>query len=233
LNAAKVHISRDAYFDENSCWNWELKEVDQITTTALEPAVRRTGIEDQPNMEATSDIAVLKVRLLCDEHERCNLVHSEPTNYTKAARVPTWIDSMKLKIDSIKRNGTWRLIELLEDKKEIGVKWVFRTKFNLDGLIFKHKARLVVKGFAQVAGVDYGDIFAPVARHETIRLLLALIGQKEWKVYHLNVKAAFLNGIVLEEIYVQQLEGFEVAGYEHKVYKLHKALYGLNQAPRA
>jgi hypothetical protein len=81
--------------------------------------------------------------------------------------------------------------------------------------------------------VDYGDIFAPVARHDTIRLLLALVGQKEWKVYHLDVKSAFLNGILLEEIYVQQPEGFEVAGHKHKVYKLHKSLYSLKQAPRA
>ncbi|WJZ86304.1 hypothetical protein VitviT2T_005772 [Vitis vinifera] len=102
-----------------------------------------------------------------------------------------------------------------------------------DGSIFRHKARLVVKGFAQVAGVDYGDTFAPVARHDTIRPLLALAGQMGWKVYHLDVKLAFLNGILLEEIYVQQPEGFEVIGHEHKVYKLHKALYGLKQAPRA
>ena len=89
------------------------------------------------------------------------------------------------------------MTELPEDKKEIGVKWVFRTKFNPDGSIFKHKARLVVKGFAQVAGVDYGDTFAPVAMHDTIRLLLALARQKGWRVYHLDVKSAFLNGILL------------------------------------
>ncbi|RVW99216.1 Retrovirus-related Pol polyprotein from transposon TNT 1-94 [Vitis vinifera] len=117
-------------------------------------------------------------------------------------------------------------------KKTIGVKWVFRTKFNSDGSIFKHKARLVVKGFAQVAGVDYGDTFAPVAKHDTVRVLLALAGQMGWKVYHLDVKSAFLNGRLLEEIYVQQPEGYEVTGHEHKVYKLQKALYGLKQAPR-
>jgi hypothetical protein len=81
--------------------------------------------------------------------------------------------------------------------------------------------------------VDYGDTFASIARHDTIRLLLTLAGQKEWKVYHLDVKFAFLNGILLEEIYVQQPKGFEVAGHEHKVYKLYKALYDLKQAPRA
>jgi hypothetical protein len=81
--------------------------------------------------------------------------------------------------------------------------------------------------------VDYGDTFTPIARHDTIRLLLALAGQKVWKVYHLDVKSAFLNGILLEEIYVQQPKGFEVAGHEHKVYKLFKVLYDLKQALRA
>ena len=140
---------------------------------------------------------------------------------------------MKVEIDVIERNGTWKLTKLPEAKKAIGVKWVFRTKFNSYGSIFKQKARLVVKGFAQVSGVDYDDTFAPVARHDTIRLLLALVGQMGWKVYHLDVKSAFLNGILLEEIYVQQSEGFEVTRHEHKVYKLQKALYGLEQAPRA
>ena len=125
------------------------------------------------------------------------------------------------------------MTKLPQEKKEIGVKWILRTKFNLDGSIFKHRARLVVKGFAQVTGVDYSDTFSLVARHDIIRLLLALAGQKEWKVYHLDIKFAFVNRILLEEIYLQQPKGFEVAGHEHKVYKLHKALYGLKQAPEA
>ena len=140
---------------------------------------------------------------------------------------------MKDEINAIERNETWQLTDLPPHKREIGVKWVFRTKFNPDGSVFKYKARLVVKDFAQVAGVDYGDTFAPVARHDTIRLLLALAGQKGWQVFHLDVKSAFLNGILNEDIYVKQPEGFQVAGQEHKVYKLYKALYGLKQAPRA
>nr|CAN72453.1 hypothetical protein VITISV_008931 [Vitis vinifera] len=207
LSRMKIVISREVHFDENSYWNWDLKKVhkcDQTTPSILEPAIESTIIEGPLDVEATSDTPVLKMRPLSDVYERCNLVHAEPTCYTEAARFLEWIEAMKVEIDAIERNGTW-----------------------------KHKARLVVKGFAQVAGVDYGDTFAPVARHDTIRLLLALAGQMGWKVYHLDVKSAFLNGILLEEIYVQQPEGFEVIGHEHKVYKLHKALYGLKQAPRA
>ncbi|WKA11188.1 hypothetical protein VitviT2T_028713 [Vitis vinifera] len=163
-------------------------------------AIESTIIEGPLDVEATSDTLVLKMRPLSDVYERCNLVHAEPTCYTEAARFLEWIEAMKAKIDAIERNGTWKLTKLPEAKNAIGVKWVFRTKFNSDGSIFRHKARLVVKGFAQVAGVDYGDTFAPVARHDTIRLLLALVGQMGWKVYHLDVKSAFLNGILLEEM---------------------------------
>ena len=108
---------------------------------------------------------------------------------------------MKAEIDAIEKYGTWKLIKLPEVRKAIGVKWVFRTKFNSDGSIFKYKARLVVKGFARVPKVDYGDRFTPVARQDSIRLLLALAGQMGCKVYHLEINSAFLNGILLEEIY--------------------------------
>ena len=234
LNKTKIQINRDVQVDEYSNWNWKMNEVDHRVIT-LKPTTERTDDEtkEQTDIEATTDSDVGKISSLADVYERCNLVHSEPTTYTEVATSLAWIEAMKAEIDSIERNGTWELTELPGDKKRIGVKWVFRTKFNPDGSVFKHKARLVVKGFSQVAGVDYGETFAPVARHDTIRLLLGLAGHLGWKVYHLDVKSAFLNGILQEEIYVQQPDGFKISGEEHKVYKLHKALYGLKQAPRA
>jgi len=125
------------------------------------------------------------------------------------------------------------LVPRPNDRKVIGVKWVYRTKLNPNGSINKYKARLVVKGCSQVAGVDFGDTFAPVARHETIRLLAAISAQNGWTMYHMDVKSAFLNGTLQEEIYVEQPPGFIIAKHEGDVYKLHKALYGLKQAPRA
>jgi hypothetical protein len=97
----------------------------------------------------------------------------------------------------------------------------------------KYKARLVAKGYVQRQGVDYEDVFAPVARLETMRLLLALAAQEEWKVHHVDVKSAFLNGDLMEEVYVEQPIGYEKKGEEEKVYKLKKVLYRLKQEPRA
>ena len=118
-------------------------------------------------------------------------------------------------------------------KRAIGVKWVYRTKLNSDGSINKHKARLVVKGYAQMFGVDFSKTFAPVARLDTIRMLLALAAQNGWNIHQMDVKSAFLNGYLEEEIFAEQPEGFIVQGMEEKVYLLKKALYGLKQAPRA
>ena len=140
---------------------------------------------------------------------------------------------MEEELKMIEKNGTWSLVDKPFDKKIIGVKWVFKVKQNADGSINKYKARLVVKGYAQQFGVDFFDTFAPVARLDTIRLLLALSAHQNWKVYQLDVKSAFLNGFLEEEIYVEQPEGFVAKGEENKALLLKKALYGLKQAPRA
>jgi hypothetical protein len=136
-------------------------------------------------------------------------------------------------LKSIEMNKTWELVKFPEGKKIIDLKWVFKTKLNLDGSISKHKARLVARGFLQTYGIDYNEVLAHVARRETIRLVVALAGMKNWPMYHLDVKSAFLNGPLEEIVYVTQPPGFEITGRENSVYKLHKALYGLKQAQRA
>ena len=133
----------------------------------------------------------------------------------------------------INKHKTWEQVDRPKYRKIIGVKWVFRTKRNADGSINKHKERLVVKGYAQVFGIDYSDTFAPVARLDTIRLVLDVAAQNDWKVFQLDVKSAFLNGLLQEEIFVEQPEGFIEEFHEDKVYLLKKALYGLKQVPRA
>lgn len=118
-------------------------------------------------------------------------------------------------------------------QKVIGLKWIFKLKKDASGKIVKHKARLIAKGYVQEHGVDFDEIFPPVTRLETVRLLLALLAKNGWEVHHLNVKTTFLNGELSEDVYVAQPEGFEKVGQKHMVYKLMKALYGLRQAPRA
>jgi hypothetical protein len=95
----------------------------------------------------------------------------------------------------------------------------------------RNKARLVAQGYSQVEGLDFGETFAPVAHLEAIRILLAFVVSKGFKLYQMDVKSDFLNGVIHEEVYVRQPPGFESPKYPDKVYKLSKALYGLNQAP--
>jgi Reverse transcriptase (RNA-dependent DNA polymerase) len=136
-------------------------------------------------------------------------------------------------IRAIEKNDTWELTSLPRGHKAIGVKWVYKKKMNPQGEVEKYKARLVAKGYKQQASVDYEEVFAPVARMETIRLLIALTAQSKWRIYQMDVKLAFLNGMLEEEIYIEQLLGYLKEGGEGKVLKLKKVLYGLKQAPRA
>lgn len=152
------------------------------------------------------------------------LSDADPTRFTEACGEEKWMEAMRCELQSIEKNETWELVNPPADAKVIGVKWVFKTKLNEDGEVDKYKARLVVKGYAQEEGIDYNEVFAPVARWDTIRILLAIAAQRGWKVYQLDVK---------EVVYVDQPEGFVKRGEEDKVYRLKKALYGLKQAPRA
>nr|GEW19789.1 retrovirus-related Pol polyprotein from transposon TNT 1-94 [Tanacetum cinerariifolium] len=118
-------------------------------------------------------------------------------------------------------------------KRAIRTKWVFRNKKDERGIVIRNKARLVAQGHTQEEGIDYDEVFAPVARIEAIRIFLAYASFMRFIVYQMDVKSAFLYGIIEEEAYVCQLPGFEDPYFPNKVYKVEKALYGLHQAPRA
>lgn len=161
------------------------------------------------------------------------ITNTDPVCYEEAMKDEKWKHAMDLEMQSIQKNGTWSLTDLPKGSKRIGVKWVYKTKLNELGEVEKYKARLVAKGYAQVQGVDYEEIYAPVARMDTVRMILALAAQNSWNVFQLDVKSAFLHRELTEDVYVEQPRGYEVKNKEHKVYKLNKALYGLKQAPRA
>ncbi|KAL0448352.1 UNVERIFIED_CONTAM: Retrovirus-related Pol polyprotein from transposon TNT 1-94 [Sesamum latifolium] len=158
--------------------------------------------------------------------------NSDPLTFDEAMQDKRWRKAMD-EDKSIEKNNTWELSSLPKDHKAIGVKWVYKVKKNAQGMVEKFKARLVVKGYKQKHGVDYDEVFAPVARMETIRLLIALAAQIKWNIYQLDVKSTFLNGYLEEEVYVKQPLGYVINGHEDKVLKLKKGLYGLKQAPRA
>lgn len=157
----------------------------------------------------------------------------EPISFVDAESHPSWRKAMIEEMESIEENKTWMLVDLPPGRRAIGLKWVFKVKRDKHGAVAKHKACLVVKGYAQKQGINYDEVFASVARLDTVRLLIALTAHEGWEVHHMDVKSAFLNGDLEEEVYVQQPAGFVVANKEHKVLKLMKALYGLHQAPRA
>lgn len=160
-------------------------------------------------------------------------IADDPESFEEAVLEEVWRKAMEAEIASIVENKTWELMELPEGAKVIGVKWVYKTKLNEKGEVDMFKARLVAKGYHQKEGVDFYEVFAPVAKWDTIRTLLAEAAGRKWTVYQLDVKSAFLHGKLEEDVYIEQPKGFEVKGEEEKVYKLEKALYGLKQAPRA
>ena len=131
----------------------------------------------------------------------------------------------------IEKNETWELVDPPPECRPIGLKLVYKVKRDKHGAIVKHKARLVARGFVQREGINFEEVFAPVARMESVRLLLALAATKDWRIHHLNVKSAFVNGELAETVFVKQPLGFTVKGAEHRVLRLRKALYGLRQAP--
>jgi hypothetical protein len=135
-------------------------------------------------------------------------------------------------LENFERNQVWTLVEPPRDVNVIGTKWVFKNKQGEDGEIVRNKTRLVDQGFSQVKGLDFEETFAPVAHLKAIMILLAFTASKGFKLYQMDVKSDFLNGVIQEEVYVRQPPGFENSKYPHRVYKLSNALYRLKQAPR-
>uniref|UniRef100_A0A2N9GX95 Uncharacterized protein n=1 Tax=Fagus sylvatica TaxID=28930 RepID=A0A2N9GX95_FAGSY len=259
----KVIVSRDVEFDEEGIWNWntqeeekydffpfpeeeeQVNEVPEMPTTPPPSPVSpvHESSSSSSSLEGSSSERPRGFRSLQDLYEStenidditlfCLFADCEPTGFKEAVQDKKWRNAMNEEIKAIKKNDTWELTTLPHGKKAIGVKWVYKMKKNAKGEVERYKARLVVKGYSQQQGIDYDEVFAPVARLETIRLLIALAAQNKWSIFQMDVKSAFLNGYLEEEVFVEQPIGYVVKGQEGKVLKLKKALYGLKQAPRA
>ncbi|WVZ97529.1 hypothetical protein U9M48_043055 [Paspalum notatum var. saurae] len=165
-------------------------------------------------------------------HSAC-VATFEPRDVSQALSDPNWVNAMHEELENFERNHVWDLVEPPPNCRPIGIKWVFKHKQGENGMVVRNKARLVAQSFYQKEGIDYEETFAPVARLEAIRILLAFAASKGFKLQQMDVKSAFLNGFIEEEVYVRQPPSFESAKFQDRVYKLRKALYGLKQAPRA
>ncbi|GJX24481.1 retrovirus-related pol polyprotein from transposon TNT 1-94 [Tanacetum coccineum] len=163
----------------------------------------------------------------------CFISTIEPKNINEALKDENWVMAMQEELNQFKTNDVWELVPNPMDMTIIGTKWVYRNKLDENGVVTRNKARLVAQGYNQQEGIDYDETYAPVARLESIRILLAYACALDFKLYQMDVKSAFLNGFINEEVYVAQPPGFIDFAKPNYVYKLKKALYGLKQAPKA
>ncbi|GJU69519.1 retrovirus-related pol polyprotein from transposon TNT 1-94 [Tanacetum coccineum] len=163
----------------------------------------------------------------------CFISTIEPKNVNEALGDESWIVAMQEELNQFIANDVWELVPQPKNMTVIGTKWVFRNKLDENGIVSRNKARLVAQGYNQQEGIDYDETYAPVARLESIRILLAYACALDFKLFQMDVKSAFLNGFINEEVYVAQPPGFIDFEKPNHVYKLKKALYGLKQAPKA
>ena len=259
---ATVHISRDVLFEEDAKWDWSY-HAKGISTLTFNPGLSVESIPedrshtkrylDEDHVENSVEASTPQseshepkpcrykslTQLYSEtdrmqvEGEECLIMFEEPSTYVEAAREKVWKRAMKEEMEAIDQNQTWELVTPPPNCRPIRLKWLFKIKKSAKGEILRYKARLVVKGYSQPQGIDFDEVFALVVRFESIRVLISISAQEGWILQHLDVKSAFLNGKVEEELYVKQPEGFPVEGKEQWVLRLRKALYGLKQAPRA
>ncbi|GJV25652.1 putative ribonuclease H-like domain-containing protein [Tanacetum coccineum] len=198
------------------------KNVNAASTNEVNVVGAKTSIDlpDYPNMPELEDI------VYSDDDEDVG-TEAEMNN------LDAFMPAMQEELIQFKLQEVWTLVGLPNGKRAIGTKWVFRNKKDERRIMIKNKARLVAQGYTQEQVIDYDEVFAPVARIEAIRLFLTYASFKDFVVYQMDVKSAFLYGKIEEEVYACQPPGFEDPDFPDRVYKLEKALYGLHQAPRA
>ena len=210
-------LSRDLKIDETQYWNWNDRsddperqaiihldeDIEQQIVAEIQNGRRPQRMRQAPlrlrdyvvfqDSEVTAEGDLVHMALLAE---------MEPVSFEEAVKETHWMEAMREELRSIEKNQTWRLTPLPMGKKAIDVRWVYKVKLNPKGEVSKYKARLVAKGFLQRHGLDYDEVFAPVARIETIRLVVSLASYHCWPIHQMDVKSAFLNGPLEEEVFV-------------------------------
>ncbi|KAK1413623.1 hypothetical protein QVD17_35399 [Tagetes erecta] len=224
----------------------DLEEVRESQTTADE-----VGKSDAPEVvanESDENTGIRRSRRTRKEPERYlrNLEGAEvlvvadsddaPANYKSAIsnlKSAKWLEAINAEMQSMRENQVWNLVELPPESRAIGSKWLFKRKPDMHGKVHTYKARLVAKGYTQIEGIDYEETFSPVAMIKSIRILLAIAAYYDYEIWQMDVKTAFLNGHLSEDVYMVQPEGFVDPKYPKRVCKLKKSIYGLKQASRS
>ncbi|KAK2459144.1 putative mitochondrial protein [Trifolium repens] len=216
------------------------KPLEEDAETSTEPQVQNKGPSVRVQKNHPKDLIIgnpeqgITTRRTNDViANSCFVSMFEPKNVKEALTDEAWIEAMQEELNQFERSEVWDLVPRPEDVNVIRTKWVYKNKSDENGTITRNKARLVAQGYTQIEGLDFDETFAPVARLESIRLLLGVACILKFKLYQMDVKSAFLNGYLQEEVYVEQPKGFVDPKHPNYVYKLKKALYGLKQAPRA
>jgi hypothetical protein len=141
----------------------------------------------------------------------------EPRDVGHTLSDSSWVDAMHEELENFERNQVWTLVDSPRDVNIIGTKWVFKNKQGYDGEVVRNKAHLIAQGYNQIEGLDFGETFAPVTRLEVISILLAFAASKGFKLYQMDMKSTFLNGVIQEEVYVRQSPGFESPKHPDRV----------------
>lgn len=203
-------------------------------------AQRVTNVTPQPIVPRRSGRVVIQPDRYMFLGESSDFVPEEqdydPCTYNEALQdkdAESWQKAMISEIESMDSNQVWELVEPPIGVKAIGCKWVYKRKRGSDGKVETFKARLVAKGFTQREGIDYEETFSPVAMLKSIRILLSIAAHLDYEIWQMDVKTAFLNGSLEEDIYMKQPDGFIEKGQEHLICKLKKSIYGLKQASRS
>ncbi|KAK8701481.1 hypothetical protein V6N13_019868 [Hibiscus sabdariffa] len=239
-----VFLEKDFLSSKEDRRNIELEEVQQQVN---EPEVEQTSqvveenltdLETQPLQRSTRQRhEPVRYGFLVTSHGDVILVdHDEPKTYQEVVSSPDsekWLEAMRSEMDSMSDNQVWTLVEPPEGIKPIGCKWVFKKKTDMDGNLQTYMGRLVAKGYRQIHGIDYDETFSPVAMFKSIRILLAIAAFHDYEIWQMDVKTAFLNGKLEENVYMTQPEGFVTPENAGKVCKLQRSIYGLKQASRS
>jgi len=243
----KVTISRTVIFDEGAQQFQKVADkTDEDVNVEIEIDEPSVSVQVPENQESEDTLNPLRrserqtrgvpaQRLSYMAHTQSQ---KEPESWKEMGKLPDseklkWIKAANEEMKSLKDLETWKLTELPEGKQAIGCKWVFKIKHDSEGNTDRYKARLVAKGYSQKFGEDYDATFAPVAKQTTFRTLLTIAAVRNMKVRHFDIKTAFLNGDITEDLYMSQPEGYVAKGTENLVCKLTKSLYGLKQSARA